>query len=83
MASALLHAHPCAAPSTAKDPQAQDTHKPSLKMEKENAAEEPWTEVKRGELLASAGCDQPKKHEGDEKRYEHEGWKTSAVEGDP
>ena len=51
-------------------------------MEKENAAEEPWIEVKRGERLASAGRDQPKQHEGDEKRYEHEGWKTSAVEGD-
>ena len=51
-------------------------------MEKENDAEEPWIEAKRGERLASAGRDQPKQHEGDEKRYEHEGWKPSAVEGD-
>jgi hypothetical protein len=35
-------------------------------MEKENAAEEPWIEVKRGERFASASRDQPKQHEGDE-----------------
>jgi hypothetical protein len=56
----------CQRPSSAR-------HTQALKMEKENVAEEPWIEVKRGERLARAGRDQPKQYEGDEKRYKHEG----------
>ena len=57
-------------------------HTQALKKEKENAAEEPWIVVMRAKRLAYDGRDQPKQHEGEGKRYEQAGWKTSADEGD-